>query len=260
MVSLNHLFNNAPRDGSALAVVDGVLVFQALFGSSAAKYDPRQFGWIGSRAKETPLCATWHTKGVATIQDAMNREVAVGAVSGARTSSTPRMLNALIGTKFKVVTGYPGGSEFALAMERGETDGICGWSWTTIKRRYAEWLRDKKIALLLQTGLEKAPDLPDVPFALDLVRSDDERKILRLLLGDTQLATPLLAPPKVPVATVAALRKAFDTAMSDELLLKEAQQLQVDIDPSPGAKLQESVERMFSLPPPLIARAKEIFQ
>jgi tripartite-type tricarboxylate transporter receptor subunit TctC len=260
LVALNHLFNIAPRDGSVLSITDGALVFEALFDNPAAKYDPRQVNWIGSRARETPLCAAQRTKGAETIQEATRNEVVVGAVAGAGSYRTPRILNALIGTKFKIVTGYPGSSEMILGMERGELDGVCGWSWSTIKRRVPDWLRERKVALLVQTGLEKATDLPDVPLALDLASSDDEREIMRLLLSDSQLATPLLAPPGVPASAVVALRDAFNASMKDPLLLGEAQHQQIDIDPTPGMTLQASVERMFSLPASLVVRAKKLFQ
>jgi tripartite-type tricarboxylate transporter receptor subunit TctC len=140
VVALNHLYNIAPRDGSALALVDGALAFEALFGNPAVKYDPRQLNWIGSRAKETPLCVVWAERSVATIEEAMKRDVVLGATVGTRTFNQPRLFNALLGTKFKIVTGYPGGNELTIAMERGETEGWCGWSWTSVKRRVPTWL------------------------------------------------------------------------------------------------------------------------
>jgi tripartite-type tricarboxylate transporter receptor subunit TctC len=184
----------------------------------------------------------------------------VGAIGGTRTDNSSRLANALLGTKFKIVTGYPGSSEIVLALERGEVEGMCGWSWTTIKRRVPDWLRDKKLNLLVQTGVEKAPDLPDVPLALDLAKTDEQRDIMRLLISDTQIATPLIAPPDVPAARVAELRNAFDQAMKNPQLLADAQQQQIDIDPTPGVKLQAAVDQMFTLPEQIVAMAKVIFR
>ena len=196
VVALNHLYNIAPRDGTALALVDGALAFEALFGNPSVKYDPRQFAWIGSRAKETPLCVVWAERSVATIEEAMKREVVLGATVGTRTYNQPRLFNELLGTKFKIVTGYPGGNELTIAMERGETEGWCGWSWTSVKRRVPTWLTEKKVNILVQGALDKAPDLPNVPLAIDLARTDTDRQIMRLLLSDTRIASPLMARRK----------------------------------------------------------------
>ena len=258
LVALNQLYNQSPRDGSVLAVVDGALIFEALFGNSAVRFDPKQFNWIGSRAKETPLCAARSDKSIGTIEEAMRKETIVGGVGGARTDNVPRMLNAIIGTKFKVVTGYPGSSELIGALERGEIDAICGWSWTTIKRRVPHWLRENKIDLLVQTGFAKAPDLPQVPLALDLVRADADRSIMRFLISDVLIASPLLAPPGLPASRVVELRDAFDTAMRDPQLLADAQQQQIDIDPTGGAEIQAIVSSMFSLPRDLALVAKNM--
>ncbi|MDF2114851.1 tripartite tricarboxylate transporter substrate-binding protein [Roseiarcaceae bacterium H3SJ34-1] len=260
LVAFNQLANTAPRDGSVMTISDGAVLFEALFGNPTARFDARKLNWIGSRARETPLCVAMARKGVNTIQDARQREVVVGAIGGTRTDNSSRLANALLGTKFKIVTGYPGSSEIVLALERGEVEGMCGWSWTTIKRRVPDWLRDKKLNLLVQTGVEKAPDLPDVPLALDLAKTDEERDIMRLLISDTQIATPLVAPPDVPAPRVAELRNAFDKAMQNPQLLADAQQQQIDIDPTPGVKLQAAVDHMFTLPKPIVANAKAIFR
>ena len=258
LLALNQLYNTAPRDGSALAVVDGALVLHALFGNPAARFDPRKFNWIGSRARETPVCAIRRDGGVQTLEDSRNQEVILGGVGGARTENVPRLLNRILGTKFKIVTGYPGTSELILGIERGEIAGICGWSWTTIKRRLPKWLADARLSILVQTGMEKAPDIPDVPLALALARDDEQREIMRLLLSDTIIATPLIAPPSLPEEKVSALRSAFDSAMKDPRLLADAERQQIDIDPTKGADLQSSVDRMFSAPKHIVEAAKAI--
>lgn len=260
VVALNHLYNIAPRDGSALALVDGALAFEALFGNPQVKYDPRQLNWIGSRAKETPLCVVWASRSVSTIEEAMNKEVVLGATVGTRTFNQPRLFNTLLGTKFKIVTGYPGGNELTIAMERGEIEGWCGWSWTSVKRRVPTWLSEKKVNILVQGALDKAPDLPTVPLAVDLVKNETDRQILKLMLSDTRIASPLIAPQGLPPARVAELRGAFDRMMKDPDALADADKLGVEFDPTPGVQLQAAVEEMFALSPEVVNRAKELLK
>lgn len=260
VVALNHLYNIAPKDGSALALVDGALAFEALFGNPAVKYDPRQMNWIGSRAKETPLCVVWAERSVANIEEATKRDVVLGATVGTRTYNQPRLFNALLGTKFKIVTGYPGGNELTIAMERGETEGWCGWSWTSVKRRVPKWLTEKKVNILVQGALDKAPDLPNVPLAIDLVKNPTDRQIMQLMLSDTRIASPLIAPGGVANARVKELRDGFDRMMKDAEFNAEADKLGIEIDPTPGVQLQVAVNDMFALPPDIVNRAKELLK
>jgi tripartite-type tricarboxylate transporter receptor subunit TctC len=260
VVALNHLYNIAPRDGSALALVDGALAFEALFGNPAVKYDPRQLNWIGSRAKETPVCAVWAERSVSTIEEAMKREVVLGATVGTRTFNQPRLFNAVLGTKFKIVTGYPGGNELTMAMERGETEGWCGWSWTSLKRRVPTWLTEKKVNILVQGSLDKAPDLPNVPLAIDLVKNPSDRQILELMLSDTRIASPLIAPGGVSASRVSELRSGFDKMMIDPDFKADADKLGIEVDPTGGAQLQAAVNDMFALPKDVVNRAKELLK
>jgi tripartite-type tricarboxylate transporter receptor subunit TctC len=211
------------------------------------------------RSTETALCAVWHTASVATIRDLMTREIAVGSTGpGSRTYNHPQMFNALIGTKFRVVTGYPGGAEITLAMERGELDGYCGWAWGSIRSRSYDWVRDKKIRLLVQAGVQKNAELPDVPFALDLAKSRDDRGVMRILVTDTQLAWPLLAPPGLPAERIAALRTAFDAAMKDPELRRDAGRMQLEVEPVGGEAMQASIAQLFGLSAAVVERAKAI--
>lgn len=260
VVALNHLYNIAPRDGSALALVDGALAFEALFGNPAVKYDPRQLNWIGSRAKETPLCVVWAERSVGTIGEATKREVVLGATVGTRTFNQPRLFNAILGTKFKIVTGYPGGNELTIAMERGETEGWCGWSWTSVKRRVPTWLSEKKVNILVQGALDKAPDLPDVPLAIDLVKNPADRQIMQLMLSDTRIASPLIAPGGLPEPRVNELRAGFDKMMKDPEFVAEAEKLGIEIDPTPGVQLQAAVDDMFALSPDVVNKAKDLLR
>jgi tripartite-type tricarboxylate transporter receptor subunit TctC len=261
MAATNHLFNVAPRDGSVLAVINGAMVFEPLFGNPAAKFDPRQFAWIGGRSTETALCAVWHTAAAASISDVMTHETAVGSIGpGSRTYNHSKMLNSLLGTKFRIVNGYPGGAEITLAMERGELDGYCGWAWGSIRSRSYDWVRDKKMRLLVQTGLQRIAELPDVPFGLDLAKSKDDQDVMRILVTDTQLAWPLLAPPGLPADKIAALRSGLNAAMKDPELIRDAEKMQLDVEPVSGEAMQSSIAQLFGLSPAVVDRAKAIIK
>ena len=259
MAAANNLFNVAPRDGSVLGVINGAMVFEPLFGNPAAKFDPRQFAWIGSRSSETALCAMWHTAPIASITDPFPREISVGSTGpGSRTYNHPALLNVLLGTRFKIVKGYPGGAEITLGMERGELDGYCGWAWGSVKSRGIEWVREKKMRIVVQTALDKNPELGDVPFALDLAKTEDDRNVMRILFTDSQIAWPLLAPPGLPAEKVAALRAGFDAVMKDPELIRDAEKQQLEVDPVKGETMQATIARLFTLPASTIERAKNI--
>ncbi len=261
MSATNHLYNLAPRDGSTLAVINGATVFEPLFGNAAAKYDPQKFNWIGGRTPETALCAVWETARAKTFADTLAVETTVGGIGpGSRTNNHPLLLNALLGSKLRVVSGYPGGVEIVVAMERGEVDGFCGWAWGAIKARSMQLVREGKLRLLVQTGLQKVKELPDVPFALDLTRSPEDNNVMRALVTDTQLAWPLLAPPGLPGAKVAQLREAFDAMSKDAQYIADAGQAQLDLDPVGGKAMQEAVNALVAQPAAIIERAKAIIK
>ena len=168
LVATMHLYNTAPKDGTTLGIIGGGTVLEPLLGNPQAKYDARRFTWIGGRSRDNFLCVVWHTVPVSSIDDVMKRETVVGATGpGSRTLTYPKALNDLIGTKFKIVSGYPGGNEITLALEKGEVEGYCGWALGSIKTRAPQWLRDGTVRPLAQFTLSK-PDLPNVPVASDL--------------------------------------------------------------------------------------------
>src|ERR1043166_1449425 len=191
MVAANSLYSSAPKDGTTLGVIGGGVVLEPLLGTAQANYDPRRCHWIGGRTRDNFMCLVWHTVAVKTLQDVTQREVAVGATGpGSRTLTYPRALNELLGTKFKVVPGYPGGNEITLALERGEVEGYCGWTVGSIVNRAPQWLRDGTITLLAQF----THDLPNVPVARDLAPTDSGRRVMDFLSSDVVLAWPLVAP------------------------------------------------------------------
>jgi tripartite-type tricarboxylate transporter receptor subunit TctC len=255
----NYLYNVAARDGTVLGVVSQtVAVGQVLATTPGIQYDARKFAWIGRINSNVEVEHTWHASGVRSIEDAKTREVIV-AGTGPTSSSVvmPRLMNELIGTKFKVVTGFAGPTSAQLALERGEVEGIVK-PWSSIKVGSADWLRDKKIHLIVQYTRERHRKLADVPAVVDLAQDDQQRQIFALFAGGAALGTALLAPPGVPDATVAAMRKAFDAAMHDPALLEDVRRSGVDIDPLAGAELAKVVESTFVIRPVVLERARKL--
>jgi len=257
----NYLAVQAPRDGTVLhAIMQAMSAYQAMGGSNV-EYDTRKLFWIGNTTNSPNVVNSWYTTGIKTIQDVMERELVVGA-PGTNTPSVyyPRIMNALAGTKFKIVTGYPGGNDVDLAMERGEVAGRCGWSWTSVKGLHQSWLDRKEINILYQMGLSKHRDLPDVPLIVDLARTDEERAILRLIFARQVMAWPFLAPPGTPGERVDVLRKAFLQTMQDGDFLAEAGKAGLEITPVAGADIQKLVQQIYATPAGIARRAAELLQ
>ena len=208
----------------------------------------------GSAAGRATISSAWSgtRSRCRTLQDVTRRETVVGATGpGSRTLTYPKALNELLGTKFKIVSGYPGGNEITLALERGEVEGYCGWALGSIKTRAPEWIRDGKIRPLAQFTLAKA-DLPNVPLATDLAAHREGRQAIEFFAADSVLAWPLMAPPDVPAERVAELRAAFNAMMQDPQLLAEAAQQGLDIDPVSGAEIAALVGRLYATPPDVL--------
>jgi len=254
LVATLNLYNTAPKDGTVLGVVGGGVVIEPLLGNPQAKYDARRFNWIGGRTKDNLVCATWNKVPVRTMADVTRRETVVGATGpGSRTLTHPKAFNELLGTKFKVVTGYPGGNEITLAMERGEVEGYCGWTVGSIMNRAAHWLTDGTITLLAQF----TRDLPKVPVARDMMPTEIGRKVIDFLSADAVLAWPLMAPPGLPAERVEELRKGFLAAMNDPELKAEATKLKLEIAPVTGTEMQALVDQVYASPPEVTALVKK---
>ena len=181
-----------------------------------------------------------------------------GEGSGSDPDMFATMLRNLMGVKLRLVSGYPGGPEMNLAMERGEVDGRCGWSWSSIKITKSDWLADKRINLVLQMALNRSPELPDVPLVMDLARNDRERQILRLVLARQAMGWPFIAPPDLPAERAQALRKAFDDTMKDPEFLAEAKQRLLDVNPMSGADIGKLVGELYRTPPEIVVATKAV--
>jgi tripartite-type tricarboxylate transporter receptor subunit TctC len=256
----NWTFHVAPRDGSALATADQSLSLQQAIGDKRVNFDTTKFTYIGNPNSENNTTAVWHTSGVRTIEDARHKQVTVGATGGSTSSQYPKAMNALIGTKFKIILGYPGGNDINLAMERGEVDGRGSNSWTSWKATRPQWLAEKKINILVQIGLTKAADLADVPLLMDLAANAEDRAILRLLSASATIGRPIFAPPEVPAERVKALRDAFDAMLKDPAFLDDARREHFDLEPVGGAELQRIVSEMVATPAPLAERLGKIIE
>jgi tripartite-type tricarboxylate transporter receptor subunit TctC len=245
----------APRDGSVIVSTYNALLLEPLFGNDKAKYDPRKFEWIGSIGKQQQICVTWHTSPIKKVEQAKEREVVVSATGATGNAATmPKMLNAMLGTKFKVVTGYST-SESRLAVERGEAEGICGLSYSTLKASNPDWIQNKRINVLMQTGTKAQEGLENVPLLVNLVADANLKKVLGLLAFDGELGRPFLMPPGTPKEYVAAMRKAFDETLKDAAFLADAKKSRLEVDPVSGAEMDTMIKDAFETPKPLVQEA-----
>jgi tripartite-type tricarboxylate transporter receptor subunit TctC len=257
----NWLYNVAPKDGTAFGTVARGVAFDTLLGMPGANFDATKFNWIGSANDEVSVCVAWHTSGVTKFEETQAKELIVGGTGGsADTDQFPRAFNAVLGAKFKIVAGYPGGNDINLAMERGEVQGRCGWSWSSVIATQAEWLKQKKISVLVQLSLNKHPDLPDVPLIMDFAKDPVQKGIFQLVFARQVMGRPFVAPPGVPADKIATLRKAFMETMKDKEFLAEAEKAQLEITPVPGDAVQKVVADAYAMPPEIIKKTAEILQ
>jgi tripartite-type tricarboxylate transporter receptor subunit TctC len=257
----NYLYNAAPRDGTSFGTINRGTPFEPLLANKGAQFDATRYNWIGSTNNEVSVCVAWSTSGIATFEDAKIHELVVGATGpSADTYQFPKITNAVLGTKFKIVTGYPGGNDVDLAMERGEVQGRCGWSWTSVKGLHQAWLDQGKLDILYQMGLSKHRDLPAVPLIIDLAKTDEERAILRLIFARQVMAWPFLAPPGVPGDRIEALRTAFMATMQDKDFLAEADKAGLEVTPVTGSDIQKLVQDVYATPAAIAGKAAELLR
>lgn len=259
LVAANHVYSAAPKDGTTLGIVGGNVAIEPLLSPDKARYDGRRFAWIGGRSRDHILCLVWHTVPVRTFADLATREVVVGGTGpGSRTLTNPRVLNDQAGARLKIISGYPGGNEITLALEKGEVEGYCGWALGSIKQRAPDWLRDGRIRPLVNFSYVPAPDLPGVPLAHDLAKTETGREAIRFLEADSVLAWPMLAPPDMAPERVMELRSAFDQMMKDPEALAEAAKQGLEMEPVAGLELQKLVESLYAVKPEVIDYVRRI--
>jgi tripartite-type tricarboxylate transporter receptor subunit TctC len=253
MLAANHVFNVSPKDGSEIGLFAGNIVVDPVIGGVAAQYDARRFSWIGAPASETSICLASRQSKFRTIDDTFTSEMVTGT-AGTATYDFPVVLNNVLGTRLKLVKGYAGSAALRLAMERHEVDGFCGVGLSSMR---TAGLTGDKVNILLQIALKPNPTLPGIPFVLDYAKREEDRQILRLVLGWTDLERPLAAPPGTPAERVRALRAGFDAALADNALLAEAEQASLAIAPMSGVAIVRYVEDVYQTPPALAAKAAQ---
>ena len=250
LTAANYIYNIAPKDGSVIGVVQRGVLTAKLTSPGGVRFDLEKFGWIGNLAPEVAAVVAWQTAPIQDTNDLFTKEFIVGGNGPTLDPETvPRMLNALIGTKFKIVSGYTATTDVLIAMQRGELHGLADFAWGNVKRR-----PDLKLKVLMQSGLQKSPDLPDVPLALDFVKNDEDRKVMELFFVQKTVARPLVAPPAIPAERLAALRDAFIAMTKDKNFLQEADKLSIDVQPERGEALDALVARVIATPPDVAAR------
>ena len=253
-----YLANAAAKDGTVMGFVHSSVPFAPLYGLKGATFDPRKMNWIGSINSSSAICVSWTASGVTTWDDVKNKQYIVGGTgAGSQMETMPAMINELFGTKIKIISGYTGGSDVYLAMERGEVHGRCGGLVSSINSTRPDWFPRKKVSVPIVVGLERNPLFPDAPALVEFASDDRTKQILRLTLAPLDMDRPMLAPPGVPAERVAALRAAFHEAMIDPDFIAEARRLNIEISEISGERLQKILEDSFALPPEVIKAANK---
>ena len=256
MKATQYVYGVAPKDGLTLATVSRGMVTEPLL--NAANFDPTKLTWLGTITSETSVCATWKTSPVKSWDDMFKREFSLGGSAvGADPDTFALIMRNVFGAKVKLVTGYPGGNDINLAMERSEVDGRCGWSWTSLKSQ-KNWL--PQINLLVQFNLEKNADLPSVPVALERAASDEQRQVLRLLIAGQYVGRPFFTSPDIPADRKAALRAAFDATMKDPQFLADAAKLDLEISPVGAVAIDAFLADLYRTPKDVVSKAVAAIQ
>jgi len=256
ILAANTLYNIAPRDGTVIGMLDQSIYQDQLFKVPQLKADVTKMNWIGRVISNDAVLFAWHAAAVKRIDDAFGKQLIVCS-TGSSSQLRWTMLKELVGVKFKLVTGYKGSGDCLIALERGEVEAL-SMPWPVIRVIRAAWLRDKKVNVLLQTGLDKAPDLPEVPRLVDLARNEEQRQILELFSQPEKIGRSLVAPPALPPQRTAELRAAFAATVSDPDFRADAAQMRLDLSPLPGDRLQAIINKSFDYPAAILAKAKAL--
>jgi len=254
LAAANYLYNLAARDGTVMGILEREHLIDAYLIPDGVRYDERNFSWIGSIGSEQGVAFAWHTAPQKTVEDIRRAEFIVGGYSNS--AILPLVYNNTMGTKFKLIKGYTGSGTVLLAVEKGEVQGIGNYSLSNILAKHSDWIKDRKINILFQTGAERDAALPDVPLASDFALNEEKRRILHLWLAPNAVARPLALPPAVPPDRLTAIRQAFIALFQDPRFLSDARNSGMSIDPQPGEYVEKLVRELRALPPGTIEAAK----
>jgi len=252
------LYSAAAKDGSVFGTFGRTIATTPLLTPASAQFDSSKFTWLGSITNEVSMCVTWHTSPVKAWNDALEKQVTMG---GEGTGADPDVYTLLyknvFGAKWKLVAGYPGTNDTMLAMERGEVDGLCGLSWSTLISRHRPWLDDKKINIIIQAALKKQPELAGVPLALDLTSDPEQIQMLKLFLTSQEMARPFAGAPGIPLDRKAALTDAFERTMHDADFLAEAAKLNMDVHPLEAKQIEQLIAEVYATPRSVVEKAAQ---
>ncbi len=259
LVAANTAWTSMPRDGTALVSTNSAIFVEPLIGGKASQFDARQFNWIGGTHVEPMLCITWHSSSVRTLQDAMSRQAIIGSYGADGPSAVfVRAANTFVGTRFSLITGYSGGQEALIAMERGEVDGSCAMGWAELSLRRSEWLRQSKVNILFQMGLKLEPELSGVPLLLDQATSALDKKVLGLLFTPLEIGRPIYAPPGVPDDRLRELRHALTQTLKDEAFLAYAAKAALPIRHVEHTHIESLITNIYEAPAAVLERARRM--
>jgi tripartite-type tricarboxylate transporter receptor subunit TctC len=261
VLATNFMYQQAEKDGTVIATVNNSVPLHQVLSGQGVRYDARRFFWLGSTGTSNLMTVAWHTSGFKTMDDVMARELIIGATgTGSGTFIYPNAMNIVLGTKFKIVMGYKSTAELDLAMERGEVAARAGASLAGILQERPTWIEGNRVVVLNQIGDERDKAFPQVPLMHELAKTDEQRQILSLLSLPPALGRPFFTTPDVPAERAAALRRAFDATMKDETFLKEARQLNLEMNPFGGERAAKIVNDTINVPAALISKAKAILE
>jgi tripartite-type tricarboxylate transporter receptor subunit TctC len=259
IVAANHIYNVAPKDGSVLGILAATNALDEKLGAPGVKFETAKFTWVGRLASGTNVTFTMKDGPVTTFDQALQREATLGATgTGSTVYVYPNVLNRVLGTKFKLVMGYNGSVEVMLAMERGEVDGL-STSWDAVKSSRPDWIKDKRINYIVQYGLTRHPDLPDVPTCVELAKTPEQKQILGLVVNATEIGKSILSSPGIPAERVEALRSAFTAMTKDPEFVHELESSRLELTAMTGAELQHVVEQVGAMTPDMIAKVKAVY-
>jgi tripartite-type tricarboxylate transporter receptor subunit TctC len=256
----SYIFNVAPKDGTVLGIIARDAALGPLSGAAGARFDPLRLSWIGTPTKETNVCIAYHTAQAKTVQELSQKELILGDTGpGTGTRSYPKVLNELLGLKFKLVGGFKSSVEVFLAMERGEVEGICE-SLDSIKNRRPDWIATKKIAILFQGGAEPNPELKGVPFVLELARTAEQKEAIEFLYAGQGIGRPFVAPPDLPADRLKMLRDAFKATMKDADFVADAKKSSLELEPEDGEHLAALIAKIYATPKPIVDKVTSLIK
>jgi len=255
----NYLYSVAPKDGATLGVFARGMAMEPLIGASHASFDSRKFAWLGSTTNEVSVCVTYGNAKVKTWDDALRIPFTVGGDGSATDPDIfSAMLKNVFGARLRLVTGYPGGADITLALERGEVEGRCGWTWSSVRLQRPDWIGTGKLNLLVQLATQKSPELPNVPLIMDLATTERQRRVVSMILSRQPMGRPVVAPPGIPEDRKQALRRAFDATMADPDFIAEATARSLEVNPVKGADLDCLVDELYAVPAAILAEVRAI--